>query len=362
MKVESVEAHSLRVKMDEDLRGGSFAYSDFQASLVKVVCDGVEGWGEAMSRSDPRVNSLLVEHLGKGLVGKDFRDVGSAWEEVWRGLRVRGHTRGTAVEALSGIEIALQDCAGKLKGKSIAEMLGGGSKAVPALAGSIMESRGPLETQVEKARAKGLGGAKVKTGFGPEEDFRILSEVRRRWPEARLVADANGAYDSATARKVCKAVSGLGLSWFEEPVLSDDIEGYRSLVGSGVRIGGGESWFVSDFGVPISEALIGVVEPSVSRCGGIGVEARVASDALKKGIAFSPMVGMNSGVSLAASVQLASVYPGEGVEYNPFTNPLQTELVSGLGVPKDGSVSVPDGPGLGIEIDLRFLRKHSLDA
>ena len=79
MKIESVRAFPVRVKMKEVLKGGTFSYGDYQACLVRVRADGVEGWGEAMSRTDPRVNALLADWLGKGLVGSEVAGPVAAW-------------------------------------------------------------------------------------------------------------------------------------------------------------------------------------------------------------------------------------------------------------------------------------------
>ena len=207
--------------------------------------------------------------------------------------------------------------------------------------------------------SRGLSGAKVKIGFGVREDLRILKRVRRRWPDGMLIGDANGAYDATGAATACEAFADLGLAWFEEPVLSDDLEGYARLKGLGVNIGAGESWYVNDFQAPVEQKLVGVVEPSVSRCGGVGVQIDVATKAAEKAISFSPMVGMNSILSLAASIHAASICGCVGVEYNPFPNPLQTDLGSGVESPTGGTIQVPKGPGLGVAVDRGFVKKHS---
>ncbi|MDE1853796.1 MAG: hypothetical protein KGI38_08640 [Thaumarchaeota archaeon] len=361
MKVESVQAFPISIKAQEKLRGGTFSYSHYQTVLVKAVADGIEGWGEAMTRFDPVSTATMVRHIAKRIAGRDFGDVKSAWDQAWHELRVRGHTRGIDVEALSGIEIALYDCRGKAMRKPLNRLFSRSPKGrVPVFAGSLFESRGPLAEQVRLAKDSGMIGAKVKIGFGADRDRRILAGVRRQWADGMLVADANGAYDAAGAAKACSAFSDLGLAWFEEPVLSDDFEGYASLKDSGVKIGGGESWFVGDFDAPLEEKLVAVIEPSVSRCGGVGVEMEVARRAASKGVSFSPMTGMNSAVSLAASLHAASANSSVGVEYNPFANPLQTELTDSIGEPKDGTVGVPGGYGLGIDVDARFVKTHSL--
>jgi D-galactarolactone cycloisomerase len=359
MKIESVEGFPISIKVEETLKGGTFAYTHYQTVLVRVVADGEEGWGEAMTRFDNEATALMVKYFGRAMTGQKFKGVGEVWAKSWHELRVRGHTRGIGVEAISGIEIALHDSLGHLLRRPLNTLLSRSTvPRVPVFAGSLFASRGPLERQVEEAKSRGLAGAKVKIGLGAREDALTLGRVRSAWPEGMIVADANGAYDAPGALKACRAFSDLNLAWFEEPVLSDDFEGYRALKRSRVKIGAGESWFAGDFGTPIEERLVGVIEPSVSRCGGVGVLVDVATRAAARDIEFSPMTGMNSAVSLAASVHVASARPSVGVEYNPFPNPLQTELATGLGSPKGGSLDVPRGYGLGITVDFRFVKDH----
>lgn len=360
MKIESVDAYPIRIKAKQSLRGGTFSYAYYQTVIVRAICDGVEGWGEAMTRFDPSSTSTMVKFLGGKLRGTDPAAVSDAWEVVWKELRIRGHTRGVGVEALSGIEMALFDSYGKLQGKPVGGFFSKRlAKKVGVFAGSLFRSRGPMLQQVEVAKARGLLGAKVKVGFGVTDDVAILAEVRKDWRDGLIVADANGAYDVKVAAKACRAFGGLDLGWFEEPVLSDDMQGYSELKGLGVKIGAGESWFVRDFERPLAEGLVQVLEPSVSRCGGVGVEMGLAKEAAERNIGFSPMTGMNSALSLAASLQVASAFPTIAVEFNPFPNPLQTDLVEDLPEPSHGTMRVPSGPGLGVTVDRRYVRAHS---
>jgi D-galactarolactone cycloisomerase len=360
LRLESVEAFPVAVKVDEKLEAGTFTYSHYQTVLVKAVCDGVPGWGEAMTRFDPEATALLVRYLGKKIVGSEFTTPSEAWEKAWKELRVRGHTRGSDVEALSGIEIAMFDCYGRLKERPVAKLLSQEAKSsVEVYAGSIFESRGPLEEQVLRAKHEGMKGAKVKVGFGIEKDLRILKRARKAWPEGMLVADANGAYDGQLAQKACRLFGGLELAWFEEPVLSDDWEGYRLLREEEVPIGAGESWFEGDLRAAVEERIVDVLEPSVSRCGGIGVQAEAAKMAEEANLGFSPMTGANSAISLAASIQVACAFKSVGVETSPFPNPLLSDLAHGFHPAKDGVMTVPGGAGLGIEVDERFVKKIS---
>jgi L-alanine-DL-glutamate epimerase-like enolase superfamily enzyme len=360
LKIEKVDVHPIRVKAKERLQGSTFAYSHYQTVLVRVSCEGAEGWGEAMTRFDPSATVAMAKHLGNLIKGSDQEGVADAWNAMWRELRLRGHTRGVGVEALSGIEMALYDCHGKLERKPLGSLLSKKpASRVKVFAGSLFRSRGRMVTQVNAARDGGLLGAKVKVGFGIEKDSELLGEVRKAWPDGMLVADANGSYDGETGAKACLEFRRFDLAWFEEPVLSDDLSGYGKVKGLGVRIGAGETWFVNDFEAPMAGGLVQVLEPSVSRCGGIGVEMQVAKRAAQLGLGFSPMTGMNSALSLAASLHVASAQPCIALEFNPFGNPLQTNLVEDPLEPREGTIRVPSGPGLGVTVDRRYVRAHT---
>src|SRR5207247_1481604 len=254
----SVESFPVRVKRKETLVAASLTYPDYQTALVRVTCDGEPGWGEAMTRSGPKITALLVEeYLGPIIAGKEFDSPDNVWHAIWKELRLRGHTRGVEVEGLRGIEIAVQDAYARLRRSPAADLLGRiRASEVPAYAGSLFTSRGSLKSQVEVVKSLELMGAKVKVGFGAEKDFASLSEVRRSWEECELIADANGAYESDEALRVAAKIKELDLTWFEEPVPPDDLVGYRKISREALLpVGAGETWFVSDFSEPIEEKL-----------------------------------------------------------------------------------------------------------
>ncbi len=363
MRVEMVEAFPLRVKMGEKRQASTFAYSEYQTVLVRVLADGEEGWGEAMTRFGPRPTSSMIEDsLSSIVIGKEFRSPGEASDAIWSALRVRGHTRGIGVEAMSAIEIGLWDAYGKIKRRPVAALLSRKFRtSLPAFAGSLFASRGELRPQVEKAKSEGVLGAKIKVGFGITKDVEMIRTVRGAWKEGMIIADANGAYALPVAIRMLRRLKPFGLAWVEELVAPDDLDGYRALAHRGVPIGGGETWFVDDFRAPLKEHLVDVVEPSVSRSGGIGVCRSVASVASKMGIGFAPMVGANSAISLVASLHLAAVADNLiGVEFDLFGNPLVEELVPGVVELKNGELRLPTRPGLGISPEMSFVRKHAL--
>jgi D-galactarolactone cycloisomerase len=361
--VESIEAFPLKIKVREDLRAGTFSYDNYMTVLIRVVCDGQQGWGEAMTRFSPGSTAAMIEEYFSPIIkGKDFDQPVSAWNLLWRTLQVRGHTRGTDVEALSGLEIALWDAYGRIKKSSIADLLGKNSKeTVPVYAGSIFASRGDLQDQINQVKERGFGGVKVKIGFELDKDLKLLREVRKAWHEGTIIADANCAYELLEARKATKLFSEVKPAWLEEPLASDNFVGYSQLSKDrAVPIGAGESWFASDFESPIQEKIIDVFEPSVSRCGGISVNWNFAKEAGKRGIRYAPMVGANSAISLAASLQIASIAENLiAVEVEPFGNPLVSGLCPKFPSPKKGVQEIPKGFGLGVDVDESFLRRHT---
>jgi D-galactarolactone cycloisomerase len=361
LRIEKIEAYPIRVKVKDRLVAGTFRYDSYRTVLVRAVCDGQVGWGEAMSRFDEVATARMVGWIGEHMP-KEAEGPEEAWQKVWSLFRVRGQTRGIAVEALSGVEIAMWDAHGRALREPLCRLLCRSPKELlKAYAGSVFESRGQVERQVSRVRELGLAGFKVKVGFGLERDVAILKEARRYWDDCMLVADANGAYGWRKAVSAARAFERYRLEWFEEPVPSDDMEGYRRLAGeSCVPIGAGETWYVRDFDEPLEAGLVDVVEPSVSRCGGLLVEKSVAERALAKGIRFAPMVGANSSISLAASVHVAACTDALAVEYDVFGNPLVEELTPGFPSLKDGMVRVPSSHGLGIEVDESFVKRHAI--
>jgi len=360
MKVESVSAFPIRVRMKDKLVAGAMVYDDYMSVLVRVECDGEVGWGEAMTRFSPLATSEMVGWIAGRVTGETFEGPREAWSAVWDLYRVRGQTRGIAVEALSGVETALWDAMGKLRREPVGRMLGKQRSAeLPVYAGSVFGSRGPMGTQVQRVRDAGLRGFKLKIGFGVEKDVRLARQARRMWDDCMLVLDANGAYDARRANALISRVVDFQPEWLEEPLPSDDFEGY-DLLEREVPLASGEAWYAGDFARVFSHRSVDVLEPSVSRCGGVLTDFMVAARAEKEGLGFAPMLGVNSGVSLAASLHVASASACLAVEYDVFDNPLLTELVTGLPLPKGGKIKVPTSPGLGIEVDEGFLRSHAV--
>jgi L-alanine-DL-glutamate epimerase-like enolase superfamily enzyme len=357
---EKVTVYPLRIKREREMFAGTFSYQNYQSVIVAVEFEGIEGYGEAMSRYEPLTLAKIVKYMFEMIRGKTIKPK-EAFETIYSSLRVRGHTRGLEIEALSGIEMALWDIYCKIKKKSLATILGGEKrKSFSVLAGSVSCRASDLKKRIEQIKSLSIAGFKLKIGFGLQRDYECARNAKKLWEDAKVVLDSNCGYTFDNALLLSKKVKGIGIEWFEEPFYPDSFDDYLRLRRvSDVRIGGGESWFVKDLEDAVRLGLVDVLEPSVSRCGGVRIFHSAAKHAIKDGIAVCPMVGANSSLSLAASLQLASSLGLELVEYDPFDNPLY-RVTEGFPSLHSGKLLLPSGDGIGVELDKRFLRRTSL--
>jgi len=268
------------------------------------------------------------------------------------------------------VDIALWDIMGKAAGLPVHRLLGGVGRAeVFAYASSINwgdDARAEAETR--DCLARGFRAIKVKIGQTPRAAIARAELVRKvAGPDIRLSVDANWAFDIDEATEVGEALAALGYWWFEEPIPPEDIEGYRLLrQRTKVRLAAGESDFVATQARDLlATRSVGVIQPDAARAGGITETRRIADLADAFHVAYAPHVGWSGALCAAASVQLAAAQPNFLVyECMVFDNPLREELlVSRVGSHRDlvgGNVAVPQGPGLGVEVDRDALARFTV--
>jgi L-alanine-DL-glutamate epimerase-like enolase superfamily enzyme len=368
VRIVEVKAHPLVAPIAPDIQttsAGNFA--TVSILVVEVTTDqGITGWGEGLLRAAPAAAATLVEQALKPLlVGADPFTVEGLWPKLARATT--GRSGGMLIETVAAIDIALWDIMGKALGQPVHRLLGScGRDRVAAYASSI--SWGPLaiaEAQAEEAVRRGFPLIKVKIGAPVEaaiERMRVLA--RLVGGRARLCADANWAFDCDDAVRLAHALLELDVHWLEEPIVPEDREGYRRLRAAvPIRLAAGESeftaWGARDL---IASRAVGVIQPDVARSGGITETRRIAALAHGFHVAYAPHMGFSGAICAAASLQLAAAMPNFATfECMIFPNPLREELATTKpGDPsllEGGTLPVPDGPGLGIEIDRAALAR-----
>lgn len=364
MKIESVHARLLEASPDTGVTFGMGLFNTYSAVLVEVRSDsGLVGYGEAMARRGGQMTATAVEKLFTDvLVGEDPRNIEGLWVRMVDRLRRWGHTAGVVMEAVSGVDIALWDLVGKEEGRPVWQLLAGaGRTQVPCYASSVyIDEVSVMCDQAYEQQQRGFTRLKVKIGRtddagGSMADLAALSAIRDTvGPAMSLVVDANGAYDCADAIRMARAMEALDIRWFEEPVPPDDLAGYERLHQmTSVPLARGET----DFGIftlrdVIARRLIDVVQPDMARGGGITGARHVYSHTYAANLAFAPHTGFSGGLSQLAALHVAAAAPTLlALEYMFIDNPLREIFVGGYPSAVDGHVSVPGGPGLGLEMD-----------
>lgn len=371
-RIARVIAHPLRCVLPAAQRTSQGDWAAIEIVVVEVETEaGRVGVGECLARRGAAAYARFIDEvLAPLVVGEDLADR----RRLWRRLRgvLTGRTGGMLVEALAGIDIALWDLAGKLAGEPLHRLLGGmGRREIPAYASSInWFDDAACEREIAAAIDAGFRSIKVKLGRPVAAARERVRLARRLAGDAvELSVDANWAYDLDDAVAVGRALADHGYAWFEEPLAPEDRAGYRALRRAvPVRLAAGESDFcAADALELIADRSIGLVQPDVARAGGISETWRIAELAQAHGVAYAPHVGWSGAVCAAASLQLAAAAEAcVTYECMVFANPLREQmLVAPVSVPAamvEGRMPIPQGPGLGIELDRGFLAAHRVAA
>ena len=228
-----------------------------------------------------------------------------------------------------------------------------------------LESQHDAIAEEARANAEALGALKLKVGLslvshGAEADVELVRRVREAvGPEV----DANYAYDRLTAAEVGRELAALDVRWFEEPIRPTDHEGYAALRQElDVRVAGGECNTPAEFDRLLSMGTLDVAQPDVYNVGGLSPTQRVAARARDVGTPLVPHV-WGTPIALAASLHLLSTLPHKcRLKFDRSANPLREYLASDFFVPdEEGHVTVPEGPGLGIELDEDAIDTYRID-
>jgi galactonate dehydratase len=360
IRITDVIAHPLTQNLPNPTVTSWGTYSQVSIVLVEVRTDqGLVGVGETLARFAPKAYAELIETLLKPrLVGQDARDIRGLWQQMRRALS--GRAGGMLIEAIAGVDIALWDILGKAANMPIAKLLGGmGRDRVDVYAAAVnWIEDDAADRELERFIADGFPRIKVKVAKPVRDACRRIERLRKRAGDrVELCVDANWAYNLEEAVEVSKALAANGYFWFEEPLAPEDEDGYEALrARSEVPIAAGESNFTVDQAQRlIANRTLSYVQPDVARSGGISETMRIAQYANVHNIGYAPHIGMSGIVCETASVHLAAAMPNfRLLECECDRSPFKTELADlkpGCLRQKDGTLDVPDKPGLGIEID-----------
>ncbi len=367
MKIVAIETFDLTCPLEQPF-GWSQGWLDQRSTtLVKVTTDdGLVGWGEGAAAS------LIDGLLAPLLIGQDPMDRAGLWERMFHALYNGNNAVGLAGSALSALDIALWDLAGKATGLPVCALLGGKVRdKVAVYATGLYYTEGEFPDRLlDEARgyvAAGFRGMKTKVGgLSIAEDVARVRALRDAiGPDIHLMVDANEAYNATTAIRIGQKLADLDLVWFEEPVNAQDLNAYLEVKAAlPMAIAGGENLRTRyEFKPYLTRRAYDIVQPDIMHCGGITEMQRICAMANACGIQVNPHV-WGSPVMIAATLHLAATLPPcpparnaqpymqePVMEFDRTPSAIRQELCAVPFDQEDSFVRVPTGPGLGIEVD-----------
>lgn len=379
MKIESVDVHVLKMDLAQPFAFSQGWVTQRSATLVCIrTDDGIEGWGEAFAQGleAPELSAAVIRHaLVPKLLRRNALDRRVIWHDLYHACRDFART-GSGMSAISAIDIALWDIAGKAAGQPIYQLLGGASRnsVQPYATGFYrIGGQGEAERLADEALAHqeaGFGAMKVKLGFGVRDDIAVMNRIRQVLPDESVdwMIDTNHAYGRADALKLGLAMQEHQLRWYEEPVVPEDVEGYRWLRERlSMPIAGGENEHAGHgFNRLFRADAVDIAQPDIGSCGGFTALSDIAALAQANGVQVNPHV-WGSAIAQAASLQMIAalpvthhaLFPPEPIlEYDRSSHPFRTELVDlDLSI-HDGRVAIPSGPGLGVEVNREVVERY----
>ncbi|MQA03930.1 MAG: mandelate racemase/muconate lactonizing enzyme family protein [Streptosporangiales bacterium] len=346
-----------------------------QSTLVRLTTsDGVIGWGEAFGSVD--VVGACVRELAPTVIDRQL-DSASGWFTHHLQRSYHSTYGGPHVAAASALDVAMWDALGRTLGVSVGRLLGGRVRdrvTAYASTGYVTATRdlAAFVDEITAAVEQGFDAVKIKLGLGPAEDRRRVEATREVIGADRaLMVDFNGNYSADVALRVLRGLDDLDLAWAEEPVPPEDVGGMRLVRAAGVPTASGEALYTRfGFRDLIAERLVDVVQPDVCKCGGLSEARVIAHLAQTWNVRFSPHVWCGV-VGQAASLQLLAAVPDYPAPEH-VSEPLRFEFDRGPNALRDelalqplqvsaGVVTIPDAPGLGVELDEQAIERLRSD-
>jgi D-galactarolactone cycloisomerase len=368
LKIVQVEAFPTSFPVRQGVTLGIGRAVKRDCVIVKVTTEnGLVGWGEAHhGRCPGAIGQLINTTLRQLVVGMSACDVVGVWARIYS-RQLASHGMGTAAAlAMSGLDLALWDIRGKAVGWPLYKLLGGASKAIPAYAGGISLGFQQPQELVAEARLlveQGYRTLKLRFGDTVARDIERLGAIRTAFGDGvGIMVDANVGYTVDDVRKVMPALEEHGVLWLEEPFPPQDYRSYEIARGFGsVPLAAGENHYTRfEFNRVIEERSIRILQPDLSKTGGITEALRIAAMASAYKLTINPHTSA-SGINMAASIHLlASIDNGGYFEADVAKeNLFRDQLTSRPDLlDKDGCVRPPEAPGLGVEVDEDFLKAH----
>lgn len=348
--IASIDAAVYVVPTDEEESDATFVWNATTMVVVDATAAGVTGLG--YTYGDRAAAAVVTGALTESVVGRDAMDVSACWTAMNRAVRNAGRP-GIAATAISAVDAALWDLKARLLELPLVTLLGSvrGEVDVYGSGGFTSYSVDRLERQLAEWRNDGIVRVKMKVGREPSADpIRVRAARHAIGEDAELFVDANGAWTAAVALQMARCFQSYGVSWFEEPVSSDNLDGLRHVrerAPIGIEIAAGEYGYDAGyFHRMLSHGAVDVLQADATRCGGISGFLQAATLCDVFGVALSAHTAPSLHVALGCAVPRV-----RHLEYFHDHVRIEQRLFDGAPRATDGRIRPDVGrPGHGLEL------------
>ena len=375
MLIEKIETFVLKDKLSKSFFFSQWEYAERCICVVKVTAsDGTYGWGEGYGPAN--VLEAGVKFLKPIVIGSDPMKNDVIWHQMYR-KTLDYARRGILVASMSAIDIAIWDLKGKILGVPVSTLLGGAhrDKIKPYATGLYFTSHTDpskeFEKEVNKYISQGFKAIKMKVGLGVEEDYKNVKKVKDIiGDDIELMIDANHAYNLREAVSLSRKLETFNISWFEEPLSPEFYNQYKELRDkTTIPIAGGECEYLRyGFHQLLRSKSVDILQPDICSSGGLTEAKRISALASVYGVDLIPhtwgtSIGMHVALHFISNLELIPgrmKQPDFLMEYDQTENALREELTYPSVIMKDGMIEVPQGPGLGLDVNEDVLRKYDM--
>lgn len=349
--IERIEAAAFTVPTDAPEADGTLSWDSTTIVVARAYAGGEHGLGYTYSHA--AAAKLIETKLAEAVRGCDAMAVAAASAAMIREVRNLGRP-GLASAAISAVDTALWDLKGRLLGMPLLALLGAARDAIPVYGsgGFTSYSIDRLQRQLGDWVAAGIARVKMKIGSAPTEDVgRVRAARAAIGPQTELFVDANGAYDRKLALAQAQLFHEQGVSWFEEPVSSDDLAGLRLLrdrAPAGMAIAAGEYGYdLFYFRRMLEAGAVDVLQADATRCGGVSGFLKAGALCEAYALPLSAHTAPSIHTSLCCALPKAC-----HIEYFHDHARIEQMLFDGARAPVDGALR-PDLSRVGLGLALR---------
>lgn len=352
MKITDISLQEYRWPRAKPITNGKHTYTHVDYALVMIATDqGLTGIGLGHGGE---IERAVVKRLAPLLIGEDPINVERLWQKMWVPKLIG--RRGLTTRAISAIDIGLWDLRAKAANLPLYKMLGGYRDSVPTYVagGYYEEGKGlrELAQEMEQNVAMGARAIKMKIGGVPiAEDVERVRVVREAvGPDVKLLVDANCAYRYYEAIQIARRMEAYDIFWFEEPVAPDDYDGHRKLAqATAIPIATGENEYTRyGFRDLIRNECAAILNADAKVLGGVTEFMKVAALAQAHDLDIAPHGSQDVHVHLVSAISNGLILEFYRDTVDPMWGRIYRETLS---LNKDGTVSPPSAPGLGIDPD-----------